>query len=270
MKLHDIRTLLIDGDGVLWHSSTSVPGFSRFFGALKERNIRWALVTNNSTATIDSVMAKMIGFGAEVEPHQVVSSATATASAMRERFPPGTPFYVIGEEGIQAALRESGFLVHTGEVMPPVPVPAVIVGMDRHLTYGRLTVATRLIRAGAAFIATNPDRTFPAVDGINPGTGAQLWALEAATYQKPFVIGKPETPIFEAALRQLGATAEGAAMLGDRLDTDIQGAINAGIGAILVLSGVDDEASLAASSLKPDWVFSDIGALASALLGEAL
>ncbi len=265
MKLNTIHTLLIDGDGVLWREGTPLPGLSRFFDVLARRGIRWALLTNNSTATLEEYIGKLEGFGIHASREQIVTSATATARRLRELYEPGTAFYVIGERGIQAHLEEAGFTVYTGEALPPQPVAAVVMGLDRSFGYRRLAVATRLVRNGAAFYATNADATFPMPGGIAPGAGSLLAALIATTDRQPIVIGKPQPAIYEMALKQLDAPAETAAMLGDRMDTDIIGAQRFGIPAILVLTGVTRRDDLPRYDYQPDAVYEDIVALAAAL-----
>lgn len=141
----------------------------------------------------------------------------------------------------------------------------VVVGIDRFLTYQKLCDAALLIRKGATFIGTNPDVTFPSERGIVPGNGAILAALEAATGVKPIIIGKPETAMMTLSMARMKATAANTAVLGDRLDTDILAGINAKLRTILVMSGVTDEAELAASPIQPDYVFADIAELAKRL-----
>lgn len=168
---------------------------------------------------------------------------------------------MIGEDGLEHALTQSGFNLVDGAES----AQAVVVGMDRSVTYDKLAEATLAIRNGAAFVGTNPDRTFPTPRGLVPGNGSLLAALQAATDQAPIIVGKPERRYFELALEKLGSRAETTLMLGDRLDTDIQGAQNAGLNTCLVLTGVTDRATLAQSSLKPTWVFSGLMELTAAL-----
>jgi 4-nitrophenyl phosphatase len=137
--------------------------------------------------------------------------------------------------------------------------------MDRSMTYDRLAIATRLIRAGVPFIGTNPDRTIPSALGLMPGAGTTLAALRASTDVDPVVIGKPEPAIFQSAVRRLGANPATTAMIGDRLETDILGAQRIGIGSIGVLTGVMTRQSIAESEYKPDKVFDSIAELAEEL-----
>jgi len=159
--------------------------------------------------------------------------------------------YAIGEEGLRAALGERYTIAEEG-------ADFVVVGMDTGLTYEKLRVATLLIRGGARFIATNPDKTLPTEEGLVPGNGASLAALEAATGVAPFVVGKPEPASFDLALARMGVGKEGTAVIGDRLETDILGGRRAGLSTILVLSGATSRQELENSTIKPDLVFENV------------
>jgi len=135
---------------------------------------------------------------------------------------------------------------------------AVVVGIDWHVTFDQLKRATLLIRAGAKFVGTNSDATFPAPEGTIPGNGALLAAIETATGVQPIVVGKPEPILYQQALRRLDTPLEATAALGDRLETDILGGVRVGIKTILVLSGITTPEMVAVSAYQPDWVFDDI------------
>jgi 4-nitrophenyl phosphatase len=126
------------------------------------------------------------------------------------------------------------------------------------LTWNKLATAALLIQAGATFIGTNPDLSFPTELGLVPGNGAQLAAIEVTTGVTPIVVGKPEPRMYEEAMRRLGARPETTAVLGDRLDTDIAGGVRTGLPTILVLSGITTEADLVSSPVRPDLVCKDI------------
>ena len=167
--------------------------------------------------------------------------------------------------GVIETLQDAGFDVSFGEEMPDHGVVAVAAGMDRCLTFDKAKVATRLILGGAEFVATNTDGTFPAPDGLSPGTGMVIGALRGTTGVEPTVIGKPEKAIFEAALEALLADKAATSMIGDRLETDILGAQRVGIPTIGVLSGVTSPEQMAASDIQPDIIFDSIAELAAAL-----
>lgn len=259
----NLRTLLIDGDGVLYRGDEPIRGINHFFDVLRQRGINWGLITNNATKAPDHYVQKLGSYGVNASIEQIFTSATVTADYMRQTFPSGSAIYVIGELGVQQALREAGFIVYTGEDRPPQPVIAVVSGLDRQLTYMKLRIATLLIREGdLPFIATNPDKTFPAKEGIVPGAGATIAALEAATGRTAHVIGKPAPTMYAVAMKALGGEPQTTAMLGDRFDTDIAGALVVGLGTILVLSGVTTRAEAEASEIRTDLIIDDIGALA--------
>ena len=159
---------------------------------------------------------------------------------------------MIGEKGVCDTLAEYGF--HFSEENPL----AVVVGMDRQFTYDKLTKATLLIRSGLPFYATNPDKTFPTPRGLEPGAGAIIASVQAATDVEPFMAGKPQATMMQVALERLGTSADQTLAVGDRLETDILGGKSAGCRTALVLSGVCTQADLEASSSRPDLVADDL------------
>lgn len=257
-SLSDIHAFAIDADGVLWHGEKALPGFIDFFAFLRQNNIPFAIVTNNATKTQQDIVNKFARLGVEIAPHEIVTSSIATAEYLKTQYPVGTRLHAIGN-GARHALEEAGF------VLADDNVEAVVVGMDFTIDYPRLRTAALLINAGARFIGTNSDRSFPFEGGFAPGNGAILAALSAATDVSPFIIGKPESPMFEIALRHLKSDAVHTVMLGDRLETDILGGQRAGLKTILVLSGVTSAEMLAQSDTQPDWVFEGIDTLVDTL-----
>jgi 4-nitrophenyl phosphatase len=253
--LRSLRHLIIDMDGVLYRGTEMIPGTPEFLAFLRERSIGFVLATNNATLTPQQFVAKLAGMGVEVEPAEILTSSQATAGYLAGISPPGTRVFVVGMEGLRTALEGAGF-----ELVEQDP-DYVVAGMDFTICYERLAQATLHIRAGAGFVGTNADRTFPSERGIVPGAGALLALLEAATGVKPRVIGKPETAMMEQAMLRLGAAREATAALGDRLETDILAGQCAGICTLLVLSGVTDRSLLARSEIQPDLVFEDVADL---------
>lgn len=263
--LRSIQTLLLDGDGVLWHGDEPAPSLNHLFQVLEERGIHWALLTNNATRTAQHYVDKFDRFGIRASVENVFTSTGVAAEYLRERYEPGAAMYIIGEIGLAEALRGAGFEVYGGEELPEREIAAVVVAMDRQLTYAKLDVATHLIRGGAAFIGTNPDKTIPTPHGLSPGSGAMLAALTASSGVEPQVIGKPEPAIFRAAMQHLNANPETTFMVGDRLETDILGAVRAGIGSILVLTGASTREMVAERDYRPDAIFESIAELADEL-----
>ncbi len=265
MDLKTLKTLLIDGDGVLWSDAEAVPGLDALFDAIAARGIQWALLTNNNTRTVGDYVAKLDGFGIKADSSRVFTSSTVTAEYLVGRYGPHAAVHSVGMKGLTQTLIDAGLTVTSGEEPPPHPVVAVAAGQDRAITHDKIKVAMRLILGGAEFVATNTDASFPTPDGLAPGTGMVIGALKGVTEMEPTVIGKPHTAIFEAAMRHFDADAATTAMLGDRLETDILGGINAGIGTICVMTGITTPEILATTPIRPDVVFDSIAELAEAL-----
>lgn len=257
-----LRFLIIDMDGVLWRGNTPMPHLVEFFNTLRRRKIAFVLATNNASKSTAEYVQRLADFGVKVKPDEIMTSPAATALYLAASAPNARVF-CLGEPGLAAELR--GKNVHVLEGYDE-SATHVVVGIDRYLTYQKLCDAALLIRKGAAFIGTNPDVTFPSERGIVPGNGATLAALQAATGVKPIIIGKPEVEMMTLSMARMKATPANTAVLGDRLDTDILAGINAKLHTILVMSGVTDEAELAASPIQPDYVFADIGELTDRLL----
>ncbi len=257
--MHRIDGLILDMDGVLWRGPRAMPGLTTFFQAIRRLGIGFILATNNSTRTGDQYVDRLAGFGVQVQPEQVLTSAYATADHLLGMAERGAKVYAVGEEGLEAALESRGFRLAADGAQ------FVVVGLDRALTYRKMAIAAALIRKGARFIGTNPDLTLPTPSGPAPGAGVVLAAISAACAVEPTIVGKPEPLMFQQALAWLGTEPERTAVVGDRLETDILGGKNAGVRTILVLSGVTNEELLAGSPIRPDWVFDDIGALSTAL-----
>jgi molybdenum cofactor cytidylyltransferase len=246
-----IKSLIIDLDGVLYRGDKAIDGAKEFIVLLQREEIPFLLLTNNSTRTPGQYVEKLARMGIAIKESDVLTSAQATALYLERIAQPGARVYAIGEEGLRAALRDKYTLAEE-------EADFVVVGMDRGLTYEKLKTATLLIRSGARFIATNPDKTLPTEEGLTPGNGAIIAALEAATGVAPFVVGKPEPAIFDLALARMGVDKKGAAVIGDRLETDILGGRRAGLITILVLSGATSRQELENSPVKPDLVFEDV------------
>ncbi len=256
--LHTIRGLLLDFDGTLARGSQPVPGLVPFFDLLRRRGIAFSVVTNNTVKTPEQYRAKLAGFGVTIEAGEMLTAAVATAAHLAVQLPPAAPLFVIGEEGLRAALLAAGFTLCGNE---PAEVAAVVVGGDRGLDYDKLTHAIQHVRRGARFVGTNPDLLVPTEAGLVPEAGVTLAAIRAATGVAPLVIGKPERPLFDLALARMSVLPAQAAIIGDRLDTDILGGQRAGLTSILVTTGVDDAAAITAKGIRPDLVVSGLDEL---------
>lgn len=263
MRLAELRALVIDADGVLWRGHHALPGVADFFDLLRTRQIPYIIATNNSARPEADVVERLARAGVVIEESRVLTSSQATALCLPRLAPHARRVLVLGGEWLSLVLTRAGYQVVEQDA------DAVIVGIDWNLTYDKLKRATREIRRGAKFIGTNADKTFPSEEGIVPGAGAILAALEAASETTPIVIGKPERTLFDLAVERMGVAPEATASLGDRLETDIAGGHRAGLKSILVLTGVTTRAQLAQSALQPDWVFEDLVALRAAWASDA-
>lgn len=258
VDLRTIRAAVLDMDGVLWRGGEVQLNVTAFFEFAARHNIGYAFATNNSTKTVAMYIERLQGVGIPVTPEQVITSAVATADYISRHYPAGTPVYVIGGPGIREGLAERGF------PEDPDRAELVVVGMDFDVTYERLKTATLRIRAGATFIGTNGDRTFPIPEGLAPGNGSILAAIEAATDVAPLIIGKPETAMFEVALRRLNVEPAHALMVGDRLETDILGGQRAGMRTAVVLTGITTPEMARTADIQADVVYESLAALYAA------
>jgi 4-nitrophenyl phosphatase len=252
-SLKNIKHLIIDMDGVLYLGDQPAPRLQEFFAFLRERSLRFTLATNNSTRTPQDYAAKLERMGVKVSPQEVLVSGQATARFLAREYPCGTRAHVFGMPALKQAMTDEGF------VLADEDVQLVVASMDREVTFEKLKRATLLIRGGARFIATNLDPTNPTEEGLLPGTGAMIAALETASETKPQAIGKPEPTMYQLAMEQMGANPETTAAIGDRADTDILGGKRAGITTICVLSGSSDRAE--AEAYQADMIFNDIAHL---------
>lgn len=250
-----IRSLIFDMDGVLWKDRSPIMPLEPLFDRLNQVGIRYTFATNNSTQTPQQYQKKLKSFGVDILPEQVITSGTTLASMMAGQFPSGGPVFIIGEEGLFNILKQFGFYYQEENVI------AVAAGMDRTLTYEKLKKASLNIQAGASFYFSNIDPTFPSPEGKIPGAGSILAALETACGEKAIIPGKPQPYMFENALKWLNTRPEETLVIGDRLDTDILGGINAKCKTALVLSGVTSKEELQNNAIQPDFTFDHIGTL---------
>lgn len=265
----NIRALIIDMDGVLWHGNQAIVGLTDFFQTLRDQNLRFILATNNASHTPQQYVKKLADMGVAVDLKEIMTSAMATALYLTELMDPAqTRIFVVGEDGAVQALLEQGFTL-TGlyELNSATSKGAdvVVCGKDHTISWDKLATATLNIRAGAKFIGTNGDNTLPTELGLIHGNGAILAALQTATGVSPTIIGKPEPIMYQQAISRLGADLAETIAIGDKLETDILGAVRTGIRSLMVLSGVSTEVDLKASEYQPTWVMPDIRAVTEAL-----
>jgi glycerol-1-phosphatase len=224
---------LLDLDGVIYLGGSAVPGAAQALAQATAAGMRRAFVTNNASRTPSAVAAQLSRFGITASPADVVSSAHAAARLLAERLPPGSNVLVVGAMSLRLAVRERGLRPVTLVSDRPA---AVVQGFVPDLSYPLLAEAGLAVAAGAWFVATNVDATLPTARGDQPGNGSLVQVIVNATGQQPAVAGKPETPLHAEAVARSGA--EHPLVVGDRLDTDIEGAVRAGTDSLLVLTGV--------------------------------
>ncbi len=241
-NIPQLKTILLDMDGVIWRGYEPVIDIQALFDKIHALDFQPFCVTNNSTSTVDGYLERLNGFGVGLSPEQIITSAEATASYLAGYVPEGSSIYVIGEEGLKETITKYGYRITDD---PEIDQPsAVVVGLDFNITYKKIYLAANLVRDGALFIGTNPDKTFPLSGSVAPGAGSIISPVEAASGKVPEMIGKPERHLYQLALSRSGSLPEETLMVGDRLDTDILGAQRLGIWTGLVLTGISslDEA----------------------------
>ncbi|UGS36609.1 Dihydroxyacetone phosphatase [Capillimicrobium parvum] len=227
----EIRSWLMDMDGVLVHEDVAIAGAERFLSRLRERGTPFLVLTNNSIYTRRDLAARLRGSGLEVPEEAIWTSALATARFLDDQRPNGSAF-VIGESGLTTALHEVGY------TMTERSPDYVVLGETRTYSFERITQAIRLIVGGARFIATNPDATGPTTVGPVPATGSVAALISRATGHEPYFVGKPNPLMMRSALNAIDAHSETTAMIGDRMDTDVVAGLEAGLETVLVLTGV--------------------------------
>ena len=245
---------LIDMDGVIYKGSELIPGAQEFIQRLRELNVPFMFLTNNSQRTRRDVAMRLQRMGIDVEERHVYTCAMATARFLAQQKPNGTAF-VIGEGGLLQALHANGYAIvdHDPDY--------VVVGEGRTITFESMEKAVRMVFDGAKLVSTNPDPNCPTSEGIRPGCGAIAAMIEKATGVDAFTVGKPSPIMMRAARKELGLGAEETVMVGDTMETDILGGIQMGYRTILVLSGGTCRADLGRFAYQPDMVVDSIADL---------
>jgi glycerol 3-phosphatase-2 len=250
--------LLFDLDGVVYIGGTAIPGAPEALQAAKRAGAHVAYVTNNASRTPAAVAALLDGMGAPVDEADVVTSAQAAARLLADRLPPKSKVLVIGATALSLAVRERGLVpVLSASDQPAAVVQGYAPGVD----YSRLAEGGIAVRKGALFVATNADSTIPNARGTAPGNGSLLQVIQHATGTAPIVAGKPQPPLHRESVIRTGARHP--LVIGDRLDTDIEAAYNAGTDSLLVLTGVDTArtVTLAPARQRPTYIAETLDAL---------
>ena len=256
----DYDLAMLDLDGVVYIGGEAVPGAAEHLARAREAGMRMAFVTNNASRPPESVAEHLRELGVEADTSDVVTSAQAAARLLGERFGEGARVALLGGPGLDAALR--------AERLVPVAVGeeavAIVSGYGPDVLWRDVMRAAVLVRDGLPWVASNADLTIPTAYGTAPGHGVLVGLLTDFAGVRPEVAGKPERPLLDETIRRVGGRRP--LMVGDRLDTDIDGAVNAGVDSLLVMTGVTDLEHLVAvpHGRRPTYVGPDLGALLEA------
>jgi len=247
-----IKAAILDMDGVLWRSQTPLCDLPELFANFDKHSISVVLATNNGTNTITQYVDKLKGYGVSVDPHQVVTSTMAVSYLVKKHFPEGGPVFISGSQALIDTMAEYGFY-HSKE-----NAQAVVAGLSWDCNYESIKNTSLMIQNGLPFFFTNPDPTYPTPEGNVPGAGTLLAALETATGVKAMLAGKPLPFLFELALERLKSDPSETIVVGDRLNTDIQGGFDAHCKTVFVLTGVNNREDLKNWSPQPDLIINNI------------
>jgi NagD protein len=255
-----IKSVICDMDGVIYRGKQLIPGATDFVQRLLSTNTPFLFLTNNAEQTPLDLRLKLESLGIHgLTEENFITAAMATAMFLKAQKESATA-YVIGGGGLMSELYKVGFSL--SESNPDY----VVVAKSTSFNFDQLKKAVRMIDAGAKFIGTNPDMIDPVEGGNEPAAGTILAAIAAATGKKPYIVGKPNALMMTLATRKLGTHPDNAVMIGDRMDTDIVGGMEAGMKTALVLSGVTTPELMTHFPYKPDYVFNNVGEIDPQLL----
>ncbi|MFJ8002237.1 HAD-IIA family hydrolase [Streptomyces sp. NPDC096310] len=249
-------TALLDLDGVVYAGGAAIAYAVESLATARDAGMRLAYVTNNALRPPDTVAAHLTELGVPAEPDDVITSAQAVSRLIADQLPAGSKVLVIGGDGLRVALRERGLEPVDSADDGPAAVVQGYGGPD--LPWARFAEACYAINRGVPWFASNTDLTIPGARGIMPGNGAAVEVVRIGTGAEPQVAGKPLPPMHRETILRTGARK--ALVVGDRLDTDIEGAFNGGVDSLLVLTGVTDGARLLAAEPRhrPTYVDADL------------
>jgi len=250
-------TALLDLDGVVYLGGTPIPGAAAALTRAAS-GMSLAYVTNNASRTPRAIGEQLAGMGVPVQPGSVITSAQAAARILSERLPRGSSVLVVGGTGLRLAVRERGLRPVTTARDHPA---AVVQGYHPTIGYPLLAEGALAVAAGALFVASNADVTLPSARGRQPGNGALVQVIAVATGRDPIVAGKPEPSMHKEMMLRTGA--QRPLIVGDRLDTDIEGANRTGTDSLLVLTGVSrpSDVVLAPPRQRPSYLAADLSGL---------
>ena len=248
---------MLDLDGVVYVGADAVPGASEHLAEARAAGLRLAFITNNASRPPETVAEHLRELRVEARTEDVVTSAQAAARLVADRFGAGARVVCLGADGLRQALEAEDLV----PVAADDDAVAIATGYGPDVRWSEIMRAAVRIRDGLPWVASNTDGTFPAAFGVAPGHGVQVEMLRRFTGVEPQVAGKPARPLLDETIRRVGG--QRPLMVGDRLDTDIQGAHHAGLDSLLVLTGVTGLADLVAAreELRPTYLAPDLGGL---------
>ena len=249
-----MKNYLIDMDGVLVSGRTIIPGADEFIHRLQASGTQFLVLTNNPLYTPGDLAHRFKLIGLDIPAERIFTSAMATARFLRSQKANSTAF-VIGESGLTSPIHEVGY------VITDTDPDYVVLGETHSYNLEQITKAIRLVADGAHFIATNPDPSGPGEGGLVPACGAMAALIERATGVAPFFVGKPNPLMMRMALNYLDVHSEDTVMVGDRMDTDIIGGVQAGLETILVLTGVTREEDVRRFPYQPTRIVPSVAAI---------
>lgn len=242
--LRSKKGFLCDMDGVIYHGNHLLQGVKEFVDWLYANDKKFLFLTNSSERSPRELSQKLARLGLDISEDHFYTSAMATASFLKSQKPAGSA-YVIGEAGLINAIYDAGFSMN--DINPDY----VVVGETSSYSYDKIVRAVRLVLGGAKLIGTNPDLTGPGESGILPATKALVAPIELATGKQAYYIGKPNPLMMKHGVKRLGVSTEDAAIIGDRMDTDIIAGIETSVDTVLVLSGVTDREGIEMFPYRP-------------------
>ncbi len=252
--LKKTKGMILDIDGTLFKGEHPLLDLKELFTLLETLGWGFIVATNNTKSAKD-YQERFRKQGISIKEEHILTCAEATAEYLALNHSKRHTVYVIGKEALKNEIRQRGYEVLEGREKQ---ADIVVVGGDFNLNYEKLKNAILHIQDGARLIGTNPDILIPTEEGLLPEAGTTLAAIEAATGMHPIIIGKPEPILFQLAVKKMGLTAKQVMMIGDRLDTDIKGARQAGIYSVLVETGVDSRESVESKGIHPDFIVPDM------------
>jgi 4-nitrophenyl phosphatase len=251
------KAILADLDGTLYRGSVLISGAETVYRKLTNLGVQWLFLSNNATSMAEDLAQKIANLGLPVSTHQVINSASALVREIRQNLV-GVPIMVVGSQKLKSGLQLAGAKISDSYLDAQV----LVVGLDREFTYEKMKLAHKAIQRGALFWATNLDPTYPEADGLSPGAGSVVSAIATAAGKEPDrVFGKPSTDMADIALERLGITSQECLVVGDRMDTDVEFAIKAGMFSVLVLTGATSLEDISRYAFSPGHIIESIASL---------